>query len=226
MFLDPTYLLYMAPVLLLSLWAQFRVSSSFKKYSKVASKRGMTGAEAARLILDQNGLRDVPVERIAGKLTDHFDPRTNVIRLSEPVYDSNSIAAIGIAAHEAGHAVQHKTGYVFIKVRAAIIPVCNVGSQIAPLLIIFGLWMSMFQLYWAGILLFGTVAFFQLITLPVEFNASRRAITILRSYRTLDLKELSGAKKVLSAAALTYVAALLTSMMQIFYFISLGNRRR
>ncbi|HAN20558.1 MAG: hypothetical protein A2Y15_01025 [Clostridiales bacterium GWF2_36_10] len=226
MFFDPAYLLYMAPVLLLSLWAQFRVSSSFKKYSKVASQKGMTGREAARLILDQNGLSDVSVNQIGGNLTDHFDPRNNTISLSAPVYDSTSIAAIGIAAHEAGHAVQHKTGYAFIKLRMAIIPITSVGSKIAIPLIFIGIWLQMLQLFWIGIIAFGTVALFQLVTLPVEFNASHRAIAILKSNQTLDQNELKGAKRVLSAAALTYVAALLTAIVQLLYFISRANRRR
>ena len=226
MLLDPTYLLYLLPVMLISILAQIRVSSAFKKYSKVSSRRRITGGEAARIILDRNGLHNVKVERIAGKLTDHYDPRSNVIRLSEPVYDSDSIAAVGIAAHEAGHAVQYKTGYAFIKARAAIIPISGYGASFAPMLIFLGFWMNSFQLYWAGIVLFGTVALFQLITLPVEFNASRRAAAILKDDKMLDRTELSGAKKVLSAAALTYVAALLTSLTQLFYFLSLGNRRR
>jgi hypothetical protein len=226
MLFDPVYLMYMLPVLLLSFWARYKVSSSFKKYSKVASKRGITGREAARLILDRNGLSDVTVLQIKGELTDHFDPRDNTIRLSEPVFGSASIAAIGIAAHEAGHAVQHKTGYAFIKLRTAIIPVCNIGARYSFLLIMVGLIFSMLQLFWLGVILFGTVAVFQLVTLPVEFNASRRAVEILEATQTLDKSELTGAKKVLSAAALTYVAAMLTSIVQLFYFISLGGRRR
>jgi Zn-dependent membrane protease YugP len=168
----------------------------------------------------------VDVRRIAGELTDNFDPRNNVISLSTPVYDSHSIAAIGVAAHEAGHAVQHQTGYWFIKVRTAIIPICNIGTSVSPLLIILGFMLQMTQLYWAGIILFATVALFQLVTLPVEFNASRRAIAILESNGTLTYDELKGAPAVLSAAALTYVAALLTSLLQLFYFLSLSNRRK
>lgn len=225
-YFDPMYLLFMAPVLLLSLWARFRVSSSFKKYSKVATRRGMTGREAARLILDQNGLSDTAINQISGDLTDHFDPRSNIINLSTPVYNSNSIAAVGIAAHEAGHAVQHKTGYALIKLRTAIIPICNIGSSITPFLFILGYLTHMTQFYWFGIIAFGMVALFQLVTLPVEFNASHRAVAILESNGTLDNEELKGAKRVLSAAALTYVAALLTSLMQIIYFIARANRRR
>lgn len=225
MIFDPMYLLFMLPGLLLSIWAQFKVKSSFKKYSKVNSERRLTGREAARMILDQNGMRDVEVEKIAGNLTDHYDPRQNVIRLSDPVYDSASIAAVGIAAHEAGHAVQHKTGYAFIKLRMSIIPICNLGSSLAPWLILLGLWMQILELYWAGIIAFSLVALFQLVTLPVEFNASKRAVLILESNGTLSANELHGTKKVLSAAALTYVAALLTSLLQILYFVLRARRR-
>lgn len=226
MLLDPYYLIYIAPAILLGLFAQIWVSSAFKKYSKVNARGGLTGKDAARSILDRNGLYNVDIRRIAGELTDNFDPRSNVINLSTPVYDSRSIAAIGVAAHEAGHAVQHQTGYWFIKVRTAIIPVCNIGASISPLLILLGFVLSWAELYWLGIALFGTVALFQLVTLPVEFNASKRAITILQSNGTLTHDELKGARAVLSAAALTYVAALLTSLLQLFYYISLSNRRR
>lgn len=219
------YLLYMAPVILLSMWAQFMVKSAFKKYSKVASRKGITGREVAEMILDRNGINDVGVDHVAGNLTDHFDPRTNRISLSDAVYNSTSVAALGIAAHEAGHVVQHKTGYTFIKIRMAILPVCNLGSKAGPILIILGLVLNSLELFWGGIALFGAVAFFQLVTLPVEFNASARAVSILESSGTLDSEELHGAKRVLSAAALTYVAALLTSLMQILYYVSRVNRR-
>ena len=226
MYFDPYYLIYIAPAILLGLFAQVRVTSAFNKYSKVNAQRGLTGKDAARAILDRHGLYNVDVRRIAGELTDNFDPRSNVINLSTPVYDSHSIAAIGIAAHEAGHAVQHQTGYWFIKLRMAIIPVCNIGASISPLLIILGFVLNMAGLYWLGIILFGTVALFQLVTLPVEFNASKRAIAILESNGTLTTEELKGARAVLSAAALTYVAALLTSIMQLFYYLSFSNRRK
>jgi Zn-dependent membrane protease YugP len=226
MYFDPYYLLYIAPAILLGLFAQIRVTSAFNKYSKVNAQRGLTGKDAARAILDRNGLYNVDIRRIAGELTDNFDPRSNVINLSTPVYDSHSIAAIGVAAHEAGHAVQHQTGYWFIKVRAAIIPVCNIGASISPLLILLGFFLNMVELYWLGIILFGTVAVFQLVTLPVEFNASKRAIAILETNGTLTQEELKGARAVLSAAALTYVAALLTSLLQLFYYLSLSNRRK
>jgi len=226
LYYDLNYLLYIAPAILLGLIAQIWVKSAFNKYSKVRARSGLTGRDAARAILDRNGLYNVDIRPIPGELTDHFDPRTNVISLSTPVFGSNSIAAIGVAAHEAGHAVQHQTGYWFIKVRTAIIPVCNIGASISPLLIILGFALSWIELYWLGIILFGTVAVFQLVTLPVEFNASRRAIAILEANGTLTYDELKGARAVLSAAALTYVAALVTSLLQLFYFLSLSNRRR
>lgn len=226
MYLDLNYLLFIAPAILLGLIAQIKVKTAFNKYSKVNAKSGLTGRDAARTILDRHGLYNVDVRPIGGELTDNFDPRTNVISLSTPVYGSNSIAAIGVAAHEAGHAVQHQTGYWFIKVRTAIIPVCSIGASLSPLLILLGYVLSWAELYWLGILLFATVAVFQLVTLPVEFNASRRAIAILESNGTLTYDELKGARAVLSAAALTYVAAMVTSLLQLFYYISLSNRRR
>lgn len=226
MFINPYYLLFMLPAVILSLWAQLRVKSSFNKYAKLQSTKRFTGREAARLILDKNGLQNVPVERISGNLTDHYDPRGSVIRLSDPVFGSDSIAAIGVAAHEAGHAVQHKTAYPFIKIRMAIIPVCNIGATLAPFFIALGFILDSMQLYWLGIIGFCTVALFQLVTLPVEFNASRRAVLILEQGGILNSEELSGAKNVLSAAALTYVAALFTSLMQILYFASRTNNRR
>ncbi|HBR30797.1 MAG TPA: peptidase [Clostridiales bacterium] len=219
------YLLYMAPVILLSLIAQLLVSGSYKKYNKIKSRRGITGREAAALILESNGIRDIKINRIPGNLTDHYDPRDNTISLSDNVYDSDSVAAIGIAAHEAGHALQYKTGYSFIKLRMLILPVCSFGSRLGPILIFIGLILSSFEFFWAGIILFGAVAVFQLVTLPVEFNASVRAVKILESSGTLGSDELKGAKSVLTAAALTYVAALLTSLMQIMYYISRANRR-
>ncbi len=220
------YLLYMLPVMLLSLWASFRVKSAYQKYSKIPTLRGVSGRDAAKLILDSNGLGTTAVDRVPGQLTDHYNPQTNKIGLSEGVYGSSSIAAVGIAAHEAGHAVQHGTNYAFIKVRAAIIPISSIGANFSMFFIMLGILFQVLQLYWIGIILFGTVALFQLVTLPVEFDASRRAIASLESSGILNREELKGAKKVLSAAALTYVAALLTSLTQIFYYISIGNRNR
>ena len=176
---DTLYLFLVLPAFVFSIWAQFRVTGSFKKYSKQLTKNRITGAEAAREILRQSGIDDVRVERVGGNLSDHFDPKTNVIRLSENVYDTPSVAAVGVAAHEAGHAVQYAGGYAPIKIRAAIIPVTNIGSKLAIPLILIGLFTNLTGFINIGIILFGTIVVFQLITLPVEFNASRRAVKIL-----------------------------------------------
>lgn len=224
-----SYLIYMLPALLLGLWAQAKVKGNFNKYSKVGNSRQMTGAQMARMILDQNGLQNVRVERVSGDLTDHYDPRSNVIRLSDPVYNSTSISAIGVAAHEAGHAVQHAEAYFPIKVRTAIIPVCNFGSSVGPIMILLGCFMSgefAYRLIIFGIMLFSLMAVFQLVTLPVEFNASSRALKVIKDSGQFSREDEHGARKVLSAAAMTYVAALITSIMQILYYITryLGRR--
>lgn len=215
-----SYIIYMLPALLLSIYAQIRVKSTFNKYRQIGSGRGLTAAEVAQRILSAYGLSQVRIERVAGALTDHYDPRTNVVRLSDSVYDSASISAIGVAAHEVGHAIQHATGYFPIKVRSAIIPVCNFGSSLSPFLLLIGLLFNLPALYFAGIIAFSLVALFQLVTLPVEFNASNRALAILSENELLSGEELRGAKKVLGAAAMTYVAALLTSLLQILYYLS------
>lgn len=221
-----SYILYMLPAMLLAIWAQISVKSTFSKYQQIGNSRGMSGSDAARAILDANGLRHVRVERVPGSLTDHYDPRTETIRLSDGVYASTSVSAVGVAAHEAGHAVQHATGYGPLTLRNAIIPVCNIGSRIAPYLIMAGLIFSIVQLYLAGIAAFSLVALFQLITLPVEFNASHRALAALSQAGGMSSDDLRGAKKVLTAAAMTYVAALFTSFMQILYYLSRLNRRK
>lgn len=221
--------LIVLPALILSIWAQIKVNTTFDKYAKIYNRRGMTGADAARKILDSHGLYHIKIEHIRGKLTDHFDPRANVIRLSDAVYGSVSAAAIGVAAHEAGHAVQHAQGYFSIRVRAAIIPTTRIGSMLAIPIFFIGLLFASPELLLAGILLYSLVAFFQLVTLPVEFNASARAIRVLRTSGTLSEDELSAAKKVLTAAALTYVAALLTSLLTLLRLVVLAggsNRRR
>lgn len=213
----------------LSLWAQFKVQSTFKKYSRVTSARGMTGAQAARMILDRNGLQNVSVEHISGSLSDHFDPRTNVIRLSDSVYDNASVAAIGVAAHECGHAVQYATGYGPITLRARIIPVTNFGSRLAWPLLLIGLLLSAPTLAYLGVAFFALSTLFQLVTLPVEFNASARALATLEDYGTLGDEELTGAKKVLSAAAMTYVAALamsIANLLRLLAIASSSSRRR
>ena len=211
------------------MWAQIKVKSTFSKYSKVASRRSVTGADAARMILDRNGLSNVKIERVSGELSDHYDPKANVVRLSEGVYGSNSVAAIGVAAHECGHAVQHATGYGPIKLRMAIIPATQIGSSLALPLILLGLILSMTGLAYIGVAFFALSTLFQLVTLPVEFNASSRALETLESYGTLDDEELGGAKKVLSAAAMTYVAALAVSLLNLLRLLSIVNsssRRR
>jgi Zn-dependent membrane protease YugP len=223
-----SYFFYMIPAIIIAMWAQFNVKSTFNKYSKILSARGMTGAQVARQILDKNGLSDVNVEQVGGKLNDYYDPRTRVIKLSTPVYNSNSVAAIGVAAHETGHAIQHSVGYSPLKFRNAIIPVSQFGSNAAMFVIIGGLIFSQPSLLLAGIILFSTVLLFQLITLPVEFNASARAITTLDESGILYEDELKGARKVLTAAALTYVAAMLSTIMTLLYYISIfsGMRKR
>lgn len=222
---DYYYLILVVPALLIAMWAQYSVQSSFKKYSTVLSSRGYTAAQIARSILDENGLYNVAIERVSGNLTDHFDPKTNVVRLSDSVYNSCSVAAIGVAAHETGHAVQYATDYAPIKLRSAVIPISQIGSSLSVPLIILGFIFSFRPLVIGGILLFATVALFQLITLPVEFNASRRALKTLEGKEYLYGDELVGAKRTLTAAAMTYVAALLVSLMQLLRLILLFGRR-
>jgi len=223
---DSYYLMLVLPAILIAAFAQFKVSSAFKKYATVFSRRNKTAAEVARQILDENGLSQVTLERVSGHLTDHYDPRANVIRLSDSVYGSTSVASIGVAAHEAGHAVQHATGYVPIRLRNAVLPVANIGSRLAVPVILIGLVMSLEPLVSAGIILFSALVLFQLITLPVEFNASRRALRTLSERYILDNEELSGAKKVLSAAAMTYVSSALVSALQLLRLVLLSNCRR
>lgn len=224
--IDSTYLIPMLLALAFSFWAQHMVQSNFKKFSKVPTMRGMTGADAARQILLDAGVTNVRVERVAGNLTDHFDPRENVIRLSEAVHDAPTVAAVGVAAHEAGHALQYANAYFPMKIRAAIIPVTNIGSKLSIPLVVIGLAIEMTGLINIGVLLFCAVVLFQLATLPVEFNASNRAIRILGETGILYDDELSGAKKVLTAAAMTYVAALINAVIQLLRLLSLANRRR
>ena len=223
---DPTYWSILVPVMLIAAWAQWRVSSTFHRFSGVRASRGYTGAQAAEAVLRAHGVHDVRIERVSGRLTDHFDPRSNVIRLSESVYGSNSVAAIGVAAHEAGHAVQYAVGYGPIKLRNAIIPVCNFGSQLSIVFILLGLFLYVQPLFAVGILLFSLAVVVQLVTLPVEFNASRRALETLESTHLLEREELGGARKVLGAAAMTYVAALLVSLAQLLRFLLAFAGRR
>ena len=226
--IDITYIVLVLPAILLGLWAQMRVKSTYARYSHVRSARGITAEEAARLILDMNGLSQVPIQRVRGSLTDHYDPRQRVVRLSDSVYGSTSVAAIGVAAHEVGHAVQHAAHYAPLKLRNAIIPMTNIGSALSIPLILVGLILNSQPLALFGVALFGLVALFQLVTLPVEFNASRRALATLESRDILGREELYGARQVLTAAALTYVAALIQSLAQLLRLLILvgGSRRR
>ncbi len=226
MYLDMTYVYFVLPALLLAMWAQFRVTSTFNRYNKVTTSRGLTGREAARKILDANGLQHVKIEHIGGSLTDHYDPKANVIRLSDSVYSSNSVGAVGVAAHEAGHAVQHSEGYVPIKVRNSIVPAANIGSYLAFPLALLGIIMANDLFINAGIILFSAVVLFQLVTLPVEFNASKRAVAVLGTDGMLSRQEVHGVRKVLSAAAMTYVAAAATAIMNLVRLLVLANRNR
>jgi Zn-dependent membrane protease YugP len=229
---DMYYLILVLPCVLLSLWASANVKSTFNRYANQYSMRRLTGAEAAQRVLSANGVRNVRIERVAGNLTDHFDPKTNVIRLSEGVYGSTSTAAIGVACHEAGHAVQYAQNYGPIKLRAAVIPATNIGSRLAMPLILIGLLLAAFgeisfTFIYLGIACFSLSLVFQLITLPVEFNASRRAMEAIESSGLLTSEEQKGARKTLTAAALTYVAATALALAQLLRLIALfGGRRR
>ena len=223
MYWDQTIII-LIPALIFSLIAQLMVKGTFSKYSGVRNSRGYTGADAARAILDRNGLSYIRIEHINGKLTDHYDPGANVIRLSDSVYNNDSVAAVGVAAHEAGHAVQYAEGYGPIKVRSAIIPITQFGSNLSTPLVILGIIFSSNVLITAGILLFCTVVLFQAITLPVEFNASGRALKVLREEHFLDDDEMKGAKSVLTAAALTYVAAMFSALASLARLLLIRNR--
>ena len=231
-YIDWTYIVLVLPFMILSLVASAKVNSSFKRYSEVHSKRGLSAVDAARRVLQANGVTDVAIEQVSGHLTDHFDPKANVIRLSDSVYGSTSVAAIGVACHEAGHAVQHAVGYVPVKIRTAIVPITNIGSKLSIPLIFIGIALSYLGEFYSyiayvGVALFSLCVIFQLVTLPTEFNASRRAIKARSENGILDEQELKGAKKVLSAAAMTYVAALAVAVMQLLrLLIIVGNSRR
>lgn len=229
------YLIFAAPVLILSLFAQAKVNRAYKKYSKIQNSRGITGAMAAQMILKFYGITDVRIECCSGKLTDHYSPNEKVIRLSQGVYGSSTVAAVGIACHEAGHAAQHAENYLPNRIRTALVPVTNIGSRFGLLIAFAGYFLAYFSMgefaqfiIIFGLALYGLVAVFQLVTLPVEFNASRRALDVIESNGMLADEEYTGAKKVLSAAALTYVAALATAIVNLLYYATrlLGNRRR
>ena len=226
-YFDPSYVLILIG-LLLSMAASAKVNSTYARYARVGARCGMTGAEAAKRLLNSQGIYDVTVRRVPGKLTDHYDPRNKTVNLSESVYGSTSIAAIGVAAHETGHALQYAKGYAPIQIRSAILPATRIGSTLAPYLVIAGLIFSFYPLAYAGIALFTLAVLFQLVTLPVEFNASARALRALEGNGMMTQEELDGAKRVLTAAAMTYVAALFVSLMSLLrlVLIVLGRGRR
>ena len=230
MYFDWTYFILVLPAMLFAMIASAGVNSTFEKYSKQYSSRNVTGAQAARFVLDKNGLQHIPIEQISGKLTDHYDPKANVIRLSSDVYNGTSTASIGVACHEVGHAIQHATGYTPIKIRSAIVPVTNIGSKLSVPLILIGILCSTMSeffvwLAYIGIIGFSLTVIFQLVTLPTEFNASSRALKTISENNILTSDELQGARKVLSAAAMTYVAALAVAIGQLLRLIILVNRR-
>ncbi len=221
-------IIILIPALIFGLYAQFKVNSTYKKYSQVRNSRGFTGAEVARRILDDNGLYDVAVVKIAGNLTDNFNPKTNTVSLSETVYSSQSVAALGVAAHECGHAVQHAEGYFPIKIRSALVPITNFGSTFGFVILAVGLIFGSYNLAMVGVLLYSLMAVFQAVTLPVEFNASSRALKTLGEQHILEDDELAMSRKVLSAAAMTYVAALvstLATILRLFLIVGSGRRR-
>lgn len=226
-YLDPLYFVFMLPAIAFVMFAQHRVKSTFQKYSKVQTNQGITGAQAAAEILRSNGIYDVQIERIQGALSDHYDPRSKVLRLSEPVYGSTSVAAVGVAAHESGHALQHARGYAPLAMRSAIVPVANIGSMIGPIMLIAGVIIGLTQLAWLGVAFFAAGTLFALVTLPVEFNASSRAMQQLTTLGIFDRTEYEQGRKVLNAAALTYVAGFAAALLQLLYYISLvsGMRR-
>ncbi len=222
---DPLYIYLVLPAIILSFIAQFKVKSTFTKYS--AHICNLSGAESAKKVLEANGVYDVKIERVSGSLTDHYDPKTNVIRLSDTVYDARNISAVGVAAHEAGHAVQYAKSYTPIKIRSAIYPICNFGSQLSLPLLLFGLLFNFTFLMNLGIIFFAVALTFQLVTLPVEFNASKRALQAIRQNTLLKTNaEINGAKKVLSSAAMTYITAFLVSLTQLLRLLIISRRRR
>ena len=229
MIFDPMYFLFILPGLALSMWASFRVKSTFNKYSKVRSARGLTGAEAAQELLRGAGIGDVRIVRSHGVLSDHYNPVTRTLALSEPVHDSNSIAAVGVATHEAGHAIQHARNYAPLWVRSALVPTANIGSSIGYFVMLGGLFLASTNMVLIGAVLFSAVLLFQIVTLPVEFNASSRAKALVVQHGIVTVQERQGVDKVLNAAALTYVAAAVSTLLTLLYFLVrsglLGGRR-
>lgn len=225
-YIDPMYFLIVGPALILSIVAQVKVRSTFKRFSRVGTQSGITGAEAAKRLLQSYGLAGVGVVRARGFLSDHYDPRHRVLRLSAQVHDGQSISSVGVAAHEAGHALQHAEGYFPLRVRTILVPVARIGSYLAWPLLIIGFLFSAFALVKLAIVFFAGAVLFQLVTLPVEFDASRRAVAILGERGILVGEELDGTRKVLNAAALTYVAAAAAAVLQLIYFLLLGGRNK
>lgn len=229
-YFDWTYLILVLPAAILAMYAQSKVNSTFNKFSKIGNRNGYTGAQVAQMLLSIAGVTDVSIEQVAGNLTDHYDPSNKVLRLSQSVYGSRSISALGVAAHETGHAVQHNRGYIFLGIRNAIFPIVNFSSKLAMPLIMIGFLLSFFTqsytIIYFGVILFTVVVAFQIITLPVEFNASSRAISMLEENNILTSDEIAPAKKVLSAAALTYVASAAVAIATLLRYIMLLNNRR
>jgi len=221
---DPTWLL-LIPAIIMTLWAQAKVNATYRKYARVQARAGAPAYQMARQMLAMNGLNHVRVEQVAGNLTDHYDPRTKTLKLSQDIYGSSSVAALGIAAHECGHAIQDQEGYAPLKIRGALVPVANFSSGLSWVLILIGIILGFYNLIGLGIILFAAVVLFQLVTLPVEFNASRRALATLEGAGFLAADEVPQARKVLSAAALTYVAAALTAVLQLLRLVLLFGRR-
>ena len=224
-FIDEYFLILVVPTLILSMIAQVMVKSTFSKYSHILGSQGISGRDAALLILKANSINDVAVEAVRGSLSDHYDPRSKKLRLSEPVFGQASIAAVGVAAHEAGHAIQHAKGYAPLVLRSTLVPAANIGSSFGPWVAIAGFFFQFPLLINLGIILFGAAVIFYIVTLPVEFNASARALAMLKKNNVLTARELEGAKKVLNAAALTYVASALTAVMSLLRLVLLSRRR-
>jgi Zn-dependent membrane protease YugP len=229
MIFDPMYFLFIAPGLALSLWASFRVKSTFNRYSQVPSRSGRTGAQAAQMLLDGAGITDVRIVRSHGMLSDHYNPLTKTLALSEPVHDSTSVAAIGVATHEAGHAIQHARKYAPLWLRSALVPTANIGSSIGYFVMLGGLFLSSANMVLVGAVLFSAVLLFQVVTLPVEFNASSRAKALVVEHGIVTVQERQGVDRVLNAAALTYVAAAVSTLLTLLYFLYrsglIGGRR-
>jgi hypothetical protein len=224
-YFDPLYLVLMIPGILLTMWAQGRVKGTYRKYSQVQSTMGMSGAQVAQTILHKKGIGHVRVEPVAGELTDHYDPGAKAVRLSQGIYGSSSLAAAAVAAHECGHVLQDVEGYKFMNLRAALVPAVNLGSRLGPILIIAGLVLNFLGLAWVGIILFGAVLLFHVITLPVEFDASRRALRLIDDLGILQGEENKAARAVLQAAAFTYVATAFYALLNLLYYIMMVNRR-